>query len=350
MFLSFLWDNAINAEGKNPASDRKRRRLRDEGVTTVSSLFSKGVTLLWFCIAVMVINSTVLTRMEKLTSYCFNANALEIDVMEGWRLLLSVLWPVGMVLLLLPLMVTVTSLLQVGRQWCWSAFKEYFKEGNSVGSRFSGNVKPGDLLIIIPVILMVAYISYFYVFKEFFSLKSLLASFQNISIATISSVLLEKLFFTVFLLAFITFLFGIADYLLRKRRFEISAAMTPEEEKKERIEESGHPEVRAARLEKATKLINGGAPELAVIHPVIGTVLMGRPNGKGRPVIGARFGVEESRNMMSEFRNRGIVVSYNQSIVLKLTSVKVGEPINNAAIEDVIAIYQKNKINRITKS
>jgi flagellar biosynthesis protein FlhB len=344
MIFSFLWENAIDEQGKSPASDRKRRRLREEGVTTVSPLILKSVTLLWFCITLMVVNKTVLPGFAKLTAYCFNANPAEIDIMVCGSLLLSVLWPVGLILLFLPIMTAVAASIQVGRQWTWKSFKEYFKSGNSIGGRFTGNLKPGGLLLFIPSLVIVVLVSYLFVFRNFFSLSTLLASFQKISIPSICGILLEKLFFLVVLLALLTFVFGGMDYLLRRRRFEISAAMTPEEEKKERIEESGHPELRAARLDKATKLINGGAPELAVVHPVVGTVLMGRHNGKGRPLICARFGVEESRNMMADFRSRGIIVSYNQSVVSKLVSVKVGEPVSVAAMDEIAALYQKYKI------
>ena len=141
-------------------------------------------------------------------------------------------------------------------------------------------------------------------------------------------------------------MFGCIDYLLRLRRFEISIAMSEEEVKKERVEDSGRPEVRNALLSKAQQLVNNGSPEIVIIHPVLGGVLLGRPQGKGRPVVAGKFFAGEVANMVSDFRDRGIVVSYDGGVVIKLSKTQPGHPVSDDAVDEVVRLYQKYRIGR----
>ena len=152
--LSFLWEGAIEDEGKTPASEKKRRTLREKGSVSWSPIPGRGVAILWLVLTVPFARVFIFPSLGSLASYVFNVSG-DISVLEpamsllGWTLFPLVLW-----LLFLPLMAITVSVIQVGAQWSFASFGEYFEEGNGIGSRFGGGFKVGNLLIILPAIVV----------------------------------------------------------------------------------------------------------------------------------------------------------------------------------------------------
>ncbi len=342
--LEFLWESAIEAEGKEPASDRKRRKLRDEGICVFTPLIGKALALLWLTIALVVLLPLASKPAMAFASSCFSVAENDLDPLVAFTAVGNICWYLFLFCLLLPIGVALTGVAQVGFHWSSNAFfpgeSSSSGDGPGLGKFFSG-LQPGDAVISLPLVFVLAF-----VFYQVSNAAGGLCWSEVLSKNIEGGVeLLGSRTTKLFAFAAMTmFLAAVGDYILRRRRFEVSIAMSPEEVRQEQYEDSGRPEVRAHRLERAQALLDGGTIDVALIDGSGGLILLGRHQGKGRPRIAGRMGPGSAASMTPTLRARAISTAYEPSLSLRLAGIPIGQAIPDGTVDDVVAVYRRCSI------
>ena len=338
--LEFLWEGAIEAEGKEPASEKKRRKLREEGICVFSPLFGKTAMLIWLTFTIAFVVPTLAASLKVFAKACFTAAEGGLTPMVAFQGVARSCWYLFAFCLILPIMALLVGATQVGWQWSSAAF--FPGESNSSGgpglSRFFSGFQVGDAFVSGPMVILLLGSLYFLsgLSSSRFFLEILSQNLPQSASTFATQAATICLTATVVMAMAATI-----DYILRRRRFEVSIAMSPEEVRQEQYEDSGRPEVRAHRLDRAQELLDGGKVDVALIDGQGGLVLLGRHQGRGRPRIAGKMGPGSAAAMTPTLRARGIVTAYEPSLSLRLVMSKVGQAIDDSVVDDVVALYKR---------
>ena len=280
--LEFLWEGAIEAEGKEPASEKKRRKLREEGICVHSPLFGKTTVLLWLTVLVAFVAPAIGSSLKTFATACFSAAESGLDPLVALSSMARACWYLFALCLFLPLMAIFTGATQVGLQWSSRVFfpGESSSDNGGPSLPFFSGFQLGDGLVALPMTVLL--LGSMYYLSGLTSSRFFLEVLSEDLAALASS--FSRRTATICLTA--TLVMGLCasiDYILRRRRFEVSIAMGPEEVRQEQYEDSGRPEVRAHRLDRAQELLDGGKVDVALIDGQGGLIFTRSPSRERSP-------------------------------------------------------------------
>jgi len=335
--FEFLWEDAIAAQGKKPASARKRRRLRAEGVVVQSPLLSLAVALGWLALLAGAGFGSAVERLCALFARAMtsppSAALIENMLGEAGALIGSVL----LVCLAVPATVIAVSAMQTGVLWSMpgSASDSSTSGFDSIGTGLSK--LPGRFFFATVVgFLLVGGVG---LLGSGFSWQSV-SRWQQVSLDRSVGVAVSGAYNVLLVGTVLLTLIGAVDYLLRRRSFEVSIASTGEELAREAWDDDGRPEVRSHRLARARELLGSGSVELACFDASRGLVVLGRPSGAGDPRVVLRASPSDAALVAASLGTRGVPIANSAQVGRLLTSTVVGREIPENARDAVVALYK----------